>query len=372
MKTRRRTKRADQLKRRTSNTPQTTNLARLERLKKSPGRPVHSRSGHQPISLRFEVRRPPAKNGQDGSKETSSRFQAAYAVFRQRHPNSVPIAGRQLPPAKCSPLEYVEWAIWKARERWNDATWDNSFLGFYESLVKSESLKEVCQDRCKSHDAAYALLGLLLWDADRFERENRTRKHAHEPVEHNIGEEHTEEALGRKSEPDAKQLLKIEELVKGLTCDYILAVNEARTPATGQTRQHQKTLAEIIHGFLEAFAEGAAVRTPVYYDTPKQGTGRSEAGVTSRDMFCALVSHFVQEAFSGDDYIGQTISIMKDFAPGLLKVNHSDPKREATAFVQRLKASRKKAGTIKEFNALVTIYKTHRSFPSIMKTFQYE
>ena len=92
----------------------------------------------------------------------------------------------------------------------------------------------------------------------------------------------------------------------------------------------------------------------------------------SPDMFCALVSHFVQEAFSGEDPIGQTISIMKDFVPALLKDSHADPRKEITAFAQRLKVSRKKVGAIKEFNSLVTIYKTHRSFPSIMKTFQYE
>jgi hypothetical protein len=39
-------------------------------------------------------------------------------------------------------------------------------------------------------------------------------------------------------------------------------------------------------------------------------------------------------------------------------------------FVQRLKAFQKREGAIEEFNFLVAIYKTHRSFPSIMQTFQ--
>ena len=46
--------------------------------------------------------------------------------------------------------------------------------------------------------------------------------------------------------------------------------------------------------------------------------------------------------------------------------------KEASAFVQRLENFRKKNGVIKEFNSLVTLYKTQRSFPSIMKTFQPE
>lgn len=373
MKTRRTTKKIDQAKRGTKNSRPAADSARRERLKNSPFKPAHIRSGYPSISLRFAVRRPPSKNGQDASNETSSRFKAAYTVFRRRHPNSVPLTGRQIPPKDCSPLEYVEWAIWKARERWSDATWDNWFLGFYEKLVKSESLKEVCQDQCKSIDAAYALLGLLLWDADRFEREKTMGKHADEHGERNIREGQAWETLWGKSEPDAKQLLKIQELVKGLTFDYTLEVNENRMPATEHTWHHQKTLAEIIHGFLEAVAEEAKVRAQGYSDTPKQGTGRPEAGVTSRDMFCALLSHFVQEAFRGEDHIGQTISIIQDFAPGLLKDSHSfDSVKEAKAFVQQLKTFRKKGLAIKEFNTLVSIYKTHRSFPSIMKTFQHE
>lgn len=321
------------------------------------------------ISLRFAVRRP---NGPGVSNKISSRFQAAYTVFRRRHPNSVPLTGQQVPPEDCSPLEYVEWAIWKARERWNDTTWDDWFLGFYESLVKSESLKEVCQDQCKSTEAAYALLGLLLWDADRFALANTTGKHVDERGAGNFRNEQAREALERMSEPDAKQLLKIHELVQGLTCDYTLEVSEHRTPATEHQRPHQKTLAEIIHGFVDAFVDGAEVKAQVSSDTSQQGIGRPGDGVTSRDMFCALVSHFVQAAFSGEDHIGQTIFIMKDFAPGLLNDNSSDLRKETDAFVQRLNALRKKNGAIKEFNSLVALYKTHRSFPFIMKTFQPE
>ena len=372
MKTRRADKKADQAKLGTGKARQTTNVVRLERLKKSPRRPPHGRSDRSVPSLRFEVRRPPAKDGQDGPNATSSRFRAAYAVFSQRHPNRVPITGRQIPPKDCSPLAYVEWAIWKARERWNDVTWDNWFLGFYETLVKSESLKEVCQDQCKSTDAAFALLGLLLWDADRFAREGRMGKHANEPGKHSIREDNAQDAIGQKSEPDAEQLLKIQELVKSLTCDYVLVVNEARKSVSDHTRHHQTTLLEVIQGFFQALAEGPEVRAQVNSVSSKQGTGQLQAGGMSRDMFCGLVSHFVQEAFSGEDHIGQTISIIKDFAPGLLKHNHSDPTKNPTAFVQRLKASRKNAGAIKEFNSLIALYKTGRSFPSIMKTFQPE
>ncbi|MFO0700688.1 MAG: hypothetical protein U0236_15805 [Nitrospira sp.] len=369
MKTHRTTQKVGPAKPRTSNGGLAADSARRERPKNSPLAPVLSRSGHSSISLRFEVRRP---IGQGGSDKTSSRFQAAYTVFRRRHPNSVPLTGRQVPPDDCSPLEYVEWAIWKARERWNDTTWDDWFLGFYENLVKSESLKEVCQDQCKSTDAAYALLGLLLWDADRFALANTTGKHVDERGAGNLRKEQVREVLARMSEPDAMQLLKIQELVKGLTCNYTVEVNDAHTPATEHQRHHQKTLAEVIHGFVEAFAENAKVRAQVSSDTPKQGTGRPGDGVTSRDMFCALVSHFVKEAFNGEDHIGQTIFILKDFVPGLLQDNHVDSRKEIKAFIQRLEALRKKAGVIKEFNSLVTIYKTDRSFPSIMKTFQQE
>lgn len=245
-------------------------------------------------------------------------------------------------------------------------------MGFYENLVKSEALKEVCQDQCKSREAAYALLGLLLWDADRFALANTKGKHVDERGAANLRKEQASQVLARMSEPDAKQLLQIQELVQGLTCDYTVEVDEDRTPATEHQRHHRKTLAEIICGFVDAFAEEATVRAQASSGTPQQGIGRPEAGVTSRDMFCALVSHFVKEAFKGEDHIGQAILILKDFAPGLLKDNHSDPMKEAKAFVQRLKALRKKAGAIKEFNSLVAIYKTDRSFPSIMKTFQYQ
>lgn len=372
MKTHRPTQKVDRAKRKTSNTRSSTDSARRKGLKNSPLRPVHNNPNHPSISLRFKVKRPPAKNGQDASQETSSRFNAAYTVFRRRHPNSVPIAGRQVPPTECSPLEYVEWAIWKARERWNDATWDNWFLGFYENLVKSESLKEVCQDQCKSTNAAYALLGLLLWDADRFALANTAGERVDERGARTIRKEQAREALEQTSDPDAEQLLKIQELVKGLTFDYTLEVNDTRTSATGRQQHYQKTLAQIIHGFVEAFAEGTQVRAQVDSDTPTQGTGRPEDGVTSRDMFCALVSHFVKEAFGGENHIGQTIFIMKDFAPSLLKDNQTDPPKATNAFVQRIKALRKKHGTMKEFNSLVALYKTDRSFPSIMKTFQYE
>lgn len=347
-------------------------LKKVDRAKSGTRRPVHRRSGHPLISLRFEVRRPPAKNGQGASKEISSRFEAAYTLFRRRHPNSVPITGRKIPPKDCSPLEYAEWAIWKARERWSDAIWDNWFLGFYENLVKSELLREVCQDQCQSTDAAYALLGLLLWDADRSEIQKTAGEHVDERGERNILQEQAREALWRTSEPDAKQLLKIQELVKGLTFDYTLEVNEARTPAFEQKGHHRKTLAEIIDGFVDVFAEETKDRAHVYSGTAKPGPTRPEAGLASRDMFCALVSHFVKEAFRGKDHIGLTILIIKDFAHGLLKDNHADPMKEASAFVQRLKALRTKNGAIKEFNSLVALYKTDRSFPSIMKTFQLE
>lgn len=372
MKTRRTTKRVDRAKSRTSTTGQAADSAPLERLKNSPLKPVHSRSGHPSIFLRFEVRRPPATNDQDPLNETSSRFQAAYNVFRRRHPNSVPLTGRQSPSKDCSPLEYVEWAIWKAREQWSDATWDNWFLGFYERLVKSESLQKVCQDQCQSTDAAYALLGLLLWDADRFERESTTRKHVDERGARNMRTEQARAVLEQTSDPDGEQLLKIQEVVKDLTYDYTLEVNDARTPSTESTGHYRRTLAEIIQGFVEAFAAEAEGRGKVHFDSPQQGVGRPEDGVMSRDMFCALVSHFVQEAFKGEDPIEQTLFIMKDFAPGLLKDNHSGSMKEAKALAQRLKALRKKNGATKEFNSLVAIYKTHRSFPSIMKTFQPE
>src|SRR6185503_4232997 len=150
----------------------------LKRLRSAPLRRLSLKGerfeNESPISLHFTVKRPHSTYRQDASNETSSRFEAAYRLFRRRHPNSVPITGQQSPPKDSSPIEYAEWAIWKARERWGDATWDNWFLGFYEKLVTSESLKEVCQDQCTSTDAAYALLGLLLWDADRFEFENTT------------------------------------------------------------------------------------------------------------------------------------------------------------------------------------------------------
>ncbi len=372
MKTRRITKKRDCAKPGTSHIRHAADAARLERLKNPSRRSVYSRSGLPSISLQFEVRRPPSKNGQSASNESSSRFEAAYTLFRRRHPNSVPISGRQIPRKDCSPLEYVEWAIWKARERWNDAIWDNWFLGFYEHLVKSESLKEVCQDQCQSTDAAYALLGLLLWDTDRSEFEKTTGEHVDERGERNILEELAREALWRTSEPDARQLLKIQELVKGLMFDYTLEVNEACTPAVEQKRHHRKTLAEIIDGFVDAFAEETKERAHVYTGTPKQSAGRPEAGRISPDMFCALVSHFVKEAFRGDDHIGPTIHIIKDFAPSLLKDNHAEAMKEANAFVQRLEAFRKKNGVIKEFNSLVALYKTDRSFPSIMKTFQPE
>lgn len=372
MKTHRITKKRDRAKPGTSHTRHAIDAARLERLKKAPLRPVYSHSGHPSISLRFEVRRPPLKNGQGASNETSSRFEAAYTLFRQRHPNSVPITGRQIPSEDCSPLEYVEWAIWKARERWSDAIWDNWFLGFYENLVKSDSLKEVCQDQCQSTDAAYALLGLLLWDADRSELAKTTGEHVGERGERNIRQEEAQEALWETFDADARQLLKIQEFVKGLTFDYALEVNEASTPAVEQKRHHRKTFTEIIDGFMVALAEETKRKAQAYSDTPKQSTGRPEAGLASRDMFCALVSHFVKEAFRGEDHIGPTILIIKDFAPGLLKNNHADPMKEANAFAERLKAFRMKNGAIKEFNSLVALYKTGRSFPSIMKTFQPE
>lgn len=372
MKIRRVIKKVDRAKRGTSTTRRVADAARLERLKKSPPKSVHDRSGRPSISVRFEFRRSPSQNGQGTSNETSSRFKAAYAVFRRRHPNSVPITGRKIPPKDCAPLEYAEWAIWKARERWNDATWDNWFLGFYEKLVKSESLKMVCQDHCQSTDAAYALLGLLLWDADRFEFAQTTREHISKRGVRNIPEEQAREVLERTADPDAKQLLKIQELVKGLTCDYTMDVNEAHMPVTEHQRHHQKTLVQIIDGFVQAFIEESHVRAQVYSDTTQQGSGRPEIGVTSRDMFCALVAHFVQEAFRGKDHIGPTISIIKGFAPGLFKSDHSDSMTGAKAFVQRLKTLRKHGGAIKEFNSLVALYRTDRSFPFIMKTFQHE
>ncbi|MGE0645812.1 MAG: hypothetical protein AB7P24_19310 [Nitrospira sp.] len=372
MKTRRIAKKRDRAKTGMGRIRHAADAAQRERLKNSPSGSVYSRANQPSISLHFEVRRPPSNKGQDAPKEPFSRFEAAYTLFRQRHPNSVPITGRQLPPKDCSPLEYVEWAIWKARERWNDATWDNWFLGFYENLVKSESLKEVCQDQCRSTDAAYALLGLLLWDADRYALAKTTGEHVDERGARNSREAQAPESLWRTSEPDAKQLLKIQEFVKGLTFDYTLEVNEASTPAGEQKWHHRKTLAEVIDGFVDAFAEETKVRAQAYSRTAKQGTGRPEAGLTSRDLFCALVSHFVKEAFRGEDHIGPTILIIKDFAPGLLKDNQADPMKEANAFVERLKAFKTKNGSIKEFNSLVALYKTNRSFPSIMKTFQPE
>src|SRR6476469_4343102 len=187
----------------------------LERLKKQENEGERFEN-ESPISLHFTVKRPHSKYRQDASNETSSRFEAAYRLFRWRHPNSVPITGQQSPPKDYSPIEYAEWAIWKARERWGDATWDNWFLGFYEKLVKSESLKEVCQDQCTSTDAAYALLGLLLWDADRFEFENTTGEHVYTLGERNLLKEQAREALWRKADPDAKKLIKIQDLVKAL------------------------------------------------------------------------------------------------------------------------------------------------------------
>lgn len=372
MKTRRITKIRDRTKPGRSHTRHVADVVRLKRLKNSPLRSAYSRAGHPSVSLRFAVGRPPSKNGQGASNETSSRFEAAYTLFRQRHPNSVPISGRQIPPKDCTPLEYVEWAIWKARERWSDAIWDNWFLGFYENLIKSESLKEVCQDQCQATDAAYALLGLLLWNADRSELEKAAGEHVDERGECNIRQEQAQEALRRTSEPDAKQLLKIQELVKDLMFDYTLEVNEVCTPAFEHKRLHQKTLAEIIDGFVEVFTEETRDSAQIYSGTLKPGLRRSEAGRISRDMFCALVSHFVKEAFKGEDHIGPTILIIKDFAPGLLNGNHANPMKEANAFVEWLKAFRTKNGAIKEFNSLVTLYKTDRSFPSIMKTFQLE
>ena len=372
MKTRRITKKRYRAKPGTNHARHAADPAQLERLKNFSRRSVYSRSDLPSISLQFEVKQLPSKNGQDAPKETSSRFEAAYTLFRQRHPNRVPITGRQIPPTDCSPLEYVEWAIWKARERWSDATWDNWFLGFYENLVKSESLKEVCQDQCQSTDAAYALLGLLLWDTDRSEITKPTGEHIDERGGRNICQKQAQEALWAMSDADARQLLKIQEFVKGLTFDYTLGVNEARTPAIEQKRHHRKTLTEIIDSFMAALAEETKRKAQVYYDTPKQSARRPEVGLASRDMFCALVSHFVKEAFRGEDHIGPTILIIKDFAPDLLKDNHAEPMKEANAFVQRLEAFRKKNGVIKEFNSLVALYKTQRSFPSIMKTFQPE
>lgn len=373
MKTHRTIKTIDRAKIRTSNGRLTADTARRDRLKNSPLSPVPSRSDHPSISLRFEVRRPPAKSGQDASSETSSRFQAAYTVFRRRHPNSVPLTGQQVPPEDCSPLEYVEWAVWKARERWNDAAWDNWFLGFYEKLVKSDSLREVCQDQCKSPDAAYALLGLLLWDSDRFACDTTARKQVDERGGDNIRKEQAGEVLDQTSDPDAEPLLKIQELVNGLTCDYILEVNDTRTPATEPMGNYRRTLAEILQGFVTAVAEEADDRAKGSLDRSRQSTGRPEDGVTSRDMFCALVSQFVQEAFKGEDPIGQSISIIQDFAPGLLKDSRSsDSMKEGKVVAQRLKVLRKKSGAIKDFNKLVATYRTHRSFPSIMKTFQPE
>ena len=372
MKTRRITKKRYRAKPGTSHARHAADTARLERLKSSSRRSVYSRSDLPSISLQFEVKRPPSKNDQDAPNEASTRFEAAYTLFRQRHPNSVPITGRQIPPTDCSPLEYVEWAIWKARERWSDATWDNWFLGFYENLVKSESLKEVCQDQCQSTDAAYALLGLLLWDANRSEVTKTTRGHVGERVERNVRQEEAQEALWAMLDADARQLLKIQDFVKSLTFDYMLELNEASIPAVEQRRPYRKTLAEIIDGFMAALAEETKRKAQVYSGAPKQSAARPEVGLASRDMFCALVSHFVKEAFRGEDHVGPTILIIKDFAPGLLKDNHVEPMKEANAFVQRLETFRKKSGVIKEFNALVALYKTQRSFPSIMKTFQPE
>ncbi|GKS65267.1 hypothetical protein YTPLAS72_25710 [Nitrospira sp.] len=368
MKTRRVAKKRYRAKSGASHARYAADAAQLERLKNSSRKSVYSRSNLPSISLQFEVKPPPSKNDQNAPKEASSRFEAAYTLFRQRHPNRVPITGRQIPPTDCSPLEYVEWAIWKARERWSDVTWDNWFLGFYENLVRSESLKEVCQDQCQSTDAAYALLGLLLWDTDRSEMIKPTCEHIDEGGGHNICQE--QEALWAMSDADARQLLKIQEFVKGLTFDYTLEVNEAATPAVEQNRHHRKTLTEIIDGFMTGLAEETKRKAQVYYGTPKRSPGRSEVGVASPDMFCALVSHFVKEAYRGEDHIGPTILIIKDFAPGLLKDNHAEPMKEANAFVQRLETFRKKNGAIKEFNSLVALYKTDRSFPSIMKTFQ--
>ncbi|MDR4463304.1 MAG: hypothetical protein MRJ66_03470 [Nitrospira sp.] len=372
MKTRRVGKKRYRAKSGTSHARHAADAGQLKRLKNSSGKSVYSRSSLPSVSLQFEVKLPLSKNDQDAPKEACSRFEAAYTLFRQRHPNRVPITGRQIPPTDCSPLEYVEWAIWKARERWNDATWDNWFLGFYENLVKSESLKEVCQDQCQSTDAAYALLGLLLWDNDRSDITKPMDEHIDEGGGHNICQEQAQEALWAMSDSDARQLLKIQEFVKGLTFDYTLEVNETSTPAVEQKRHHRKTLTEIINSFMTGLAEETKRKAQVYYGTPKRSPGRSEVGVASPDMFCALVSHFVKEAFRGEDHIGPTIRIIKDFAPGLLKDNHIETMKEANAFVQRLEAFRKKNGAIKEFNSLVALYKTHRSFPSIMKTFQPE
>jgi len=245
-------------------------------------------------------------------------------------------------------------------------------LGFYEKLVKSESLKTVCQNQCRSTESAHALLGLLLWDADRFGLQETTEEHVHERGEDSIGHEEVQEVLRRTSDPDATYWLKIRELVKSLTFDYVLEIHETRTPAVEQKRHHRKTLAEILDGFIDAYAEHTQARVQVDSNSPQQVSGRPEAGILSRDMFCALVNHLAKEAYRGEDHIWLTIMIIKDFAPGLLKDNHTNSMKEAAAFVHRLKAVRKKKGAIKEFNSLVALYKRGRSFPSIMKTFQPE
>ena len=121
----------------------------LKRLRSAPLRRLPFKkenfANESSISLHFTVKRPHSKYREDASNETSSRFEAAYRLFRRRHPNSVPITGQQRPPKDYSPLEYAEWVIWKARERWGDATWDNWFLGFYEKhyFSKDNSPKNI-------------------------------------------------------------------------------------------------------------------------------------------------------------------------------------------------------------------------------------
>ncbi len=339
----------------------------LKRLRTSPLRKL-PRKGERvdglSISLRFEVRRPPSKYCQHASNDAPSKFETAYTLFRQRYPKSVPIAGRQS-PKNCTPIEYAEWAIWKARERWRDATWDNWFLGFYEKLITSEALNEVCHDRCKSVDAAYALLGLLLREADRFEHEKRTGVLGEE----NLLEKQRREGLWRKADRDAKKLLKIQDLVKDLRFDYALEVNRDGTPGTDH-QHHRKTLAEIVDGFLSAFVEETEFRELSHPGAAKSGRGRPKLGLTSKDMFCALVDHFVKKAFRGKDHIRQAIIIVKTFAPGLLRDEDSDPVDEANAFGKQLDAFLKKKGAIEEFERLVTIYKTDHSFPALMRIFQ--
>lgn len=260
---------------------------------------------------------------------TTPTVQRARDLFADQHNGHDPLDAWLCPDPQTHFLASCEWRLWQMYKRNKGDGPDpdkNGFtdwvLGFYIKLATSETIRQVCEARCRSRTHADALLGLLFRDSDIIcsGLPDGSAVFCSTLVQNRLSVKAQQEEQ-RRARKDLKLFTAMRRAIDQLTgpddSPRKLALRKALAP-------HERSALDLTGGPPEiVFKIGG--RTEIFRPDPSHvpvpstlSSGQPRYTGADTNTYLELVRRLARQAYDGRDYVKMAGALIQDFSPKLL------------------------------------------------------